>query len=140
MTADLPCQRRDRCIQRSHDIQNCMNDSLIADRSIDHGVVNGAIRPFDMKIFLDEINTLAINRVYELLCFLFALAASQQTANFILPRCIKKKAQRIFAVLEELLRSSSYDDGVAGLCHALNDQFRKLQDAFAVDQLELVRI
>jgi hypothetical protein len=80
-----------------------MNDSIIADRSIDHGVVNGAIRPFDVEIFLDEINTLAINCVHQLLGFLFALAASQQASNFILPRSVKKNPQRIFAVLEELL-------------------------------------
>src|SRR5580700_392967 len=140
MTAHLLCERGDRCINRSHDLQNHVNDSLIADRSIDHGVVNGAIRPFDVKIFLNEINTLAINCVHEELGVFVALAASQQTSNFTLPRGIKKNAQRIFAVLEELLRSSSHDYRVAGLCHVLNDLFRKLQNAFAVDQLELVRI
>src|SRR5271154_1672646 len=99
MTPDLLCERWTSGIKRSYDIQNHVNDSLIADRSIDHGVVNGAIRPFYVEIFLDEISTLAINCVHELLRFFFALAASQQPSKFILPRSVKKNAQRIFAVL-----------------------------------------
>jgi hypothetical protein len=39
----------------------------------------------------------------ELLGFLFALAASQQASNFILPRSGEKNSQRILAVLEKLL-------------------------------------
>jgi hypothetical protein len=41
---------------------------------------------------------------------------------------------------EKLLRPSSDDDGVSGLRRLLNNLFRKRQNAFAVDQFELVRI
>jgi hypothetical protein len=51
------CERsgRDSCIEGVHKIQNHVNDTFIADHSIDHGVVNGAVRPFDAEILLDEI-------------------------------------------------------------------------------------
>jgi hypothetical protein len=33
-------------------IKNDFEDRLLADRSIDHGVINGSIRPFDVEILL----------------------------------------------------------------------------------------
>src|SRR5271156_365179 len=39
-----------------------------------------------------------------------------------------------------MLCASSDDDGVSGLGGVLDDLFGKLQNAFAIDQLELVRI
>jgi hypothetical protein len=42
------------------------------------------------------------------------------------------------AVLEKLLRPPSDDDGVSRFRRVLNDTFRKLQNALAVDHLELV--
>ena len=59
-----------------HKIQNHVNDRLIADPSIDHGVVNGAVRPFDVEILLDEIDAFPIHCVHELFGFVLALAAS----------------------------------------------------------------
>ena len=81
-----------------------MNDRLIADRSIDHGVVNRAVRPFDVEILLDEIDAFPINGIYELFGFLPALAPSQQSPHFIFSRSVKKHAQRVRAVPEKLLR------------------------------------
>jgi len=47
-----------------HKIQNHVNDSLTADRSIDHGMVNRAVRPLDVEILLDEIDAFSINDIY----------------------------------------------------------------------------
>jgi hypothetical protein len=127
-------------IEGFHKIQNHVNDGLIADRSIDHGVVNGAVGPFDVEILLDEIGALPIHGIHELFGFLLALAASQQAPHFIFSRSVKKHTQRVLAALEKLLRAPSDDDRVSGFRRVLNDTFGKLQNAFAVDQLELVRI
>src|ERR1700691_2118014 len=98
------CSGTDLCVEDSHNIQNHVNGSLVADRSIDHGVVNGAIRPLDVEILLDEIHTLPVNGIDELLGFLVALAASQQAApELIVPRSVEKNSQRVLAVLEKLL-------------------------------------
>jgi hypothetical protein len=63
-----------------------VNASLIADRSIDHGVVNRAVSPFDVEILLDEIKAFPINGIHELFGFLLALAPSQQSPHFIFSR------------------------------------------------------
>src|SRR5947199_7474028 len=96
--------RNDFYIDGFYEIQNHVNDGLIANRGIDHGVVNGAIRPFDAEILLDEIDALAVDGIHELPGFLLALATSQQAPHFILSRSIKKHTQRIWAVPEKMLR------------------------------------
>ncbi len=72
-------------IDVNHEVQNHVNDGLIADRGIDHGVVDGAVRPFDVEILLDEIGALPIDGIHELFGFLLTLAASQQAAALYLP-------------------------------------------------------
>jgi hypothetical protein len=104
----------DSCIGGLHKIQNDVKDRLIADRSIDHRVVNGAIRPFDVKLLLDEIGAPLINGIHELLGFFLALSGSQQAPDLVLSRSVKKHAQRVLAILEKLLRSPSDDDRVPG--------------------------
>jgi hypothetical protein len=117
-----------------------VNDGLIADRGIDHGVVNGAVRPFNAEILLDEIDALTVNGIHELLGFLLTLAATQEAPHFIFSWSVKKHAQRVWAVPQKMLRPPSDDDGVSSLGGVLNDPFCNLQNAFAVDHVELVRI
>src|ERR1700689_1191218 len=57
------------CIYGLHEIQNHVNDGLIAERGVDHGVVDGAVRPFDVEILLNKIVALAVHGVHELLGF-----------------------------------------------------------------------
>jgi hypothetical protein len=80
-----------------------VNDGLIADRRIDHGVVNGAVRPFDVEILLDEIDALAVNDIHELLGFLLTFAASQEAAHFIFSGSVKKHAQGVGAASQKML-------------------------------------
>src|SRR5437016_4064879 len=132
--------RNDFCIDGFYEIQNHVNDGLIANRGIDHGVVNGAIRPFDAEILLDEIDALAVNGIHELPGFLLALATSQQAPHFILSRSVKKHTQRIWAVPEKMLGPPSDDDGVSGLRCVLNDSLCNLQNGFAVHDVQFVCI
>jgi hypothetical protein len=60
-----------------------VNDSLISDGGVYHGVVNRAIRPFFVEVLLNEIGALSIDRIHELFRFLLALAASQKPPDFI---------------------------------------------------------
>src|SRR5258708_40138671 len=94
---------RDSCVDGFHEVKNHMNDGLIADRRIDHSVVNGAVRPFDAEILLDEIDALAVNGIHELLGFLLTLAASQEAAHFIFSWSVKKHTQRVLAAPEKML-------------------------------------
>ena len=43
-----------------------MKDRRVPDRSIDHGVIQGAVRPFDVEELLDEICAFPVNRIDEL--------------------------------------------------------------------------
>jgi hypothetical protein len=65
IATDLFCERSgsDSCLECFHNVQNHVHDRLIADRSIDHGVVNGAVRPFDVEILLDESDAFPINSI-----------------------------------------------------------------------------
>ncbi len=58
------------------EIQNHASGSLVAYCGVHHGVVNGAIRPFDIEILLYIIAALAVDTINQLFSFLFALAAS----------------------------------------------------------------
>jgi len=117
-----------------------VNDSLIANRRIDHAVVNGAVRPFDFEILLDEIHALAVYRVHELQRFGLTLAAGQEAPHFVFSRSVEKHAQGVRAVAEKMLCSPSDDDRVSGLSGMLHNALGKLQNCFAVDQVELVGI
>ena len=128
------------CLDGFHEIQNDVNYGRIADGGVDEGVVNGAVRPLDVEILLDEIDALAVDGIHELLGFLGILAASQQAAHFIFPGSVKKYTQGIRAVPEKMLRPPADDDRVAGFRGVLNDPFGKFQNAFAVDHVELVGI
>src|SRR5690349_24794455 len=84
------CSSSPSCVEGFHEFQNHANDRLITNRRVDHSVVNSTVRPFDVKILLDEIGALPINSVHELFSFLFTLAASQQAPHFFFSRSIKK--------------------------------------------------
>ncbi len=77
-TTDLLCERfgGDACLEGLPKIQNHVNDRLIADRSIDHRMVNRAVRPFDVEILLDEIDAFPINGIHEQFGFFLTLASS----------------------------------------------------------------
>jgi hypothetical protein len=130
----------DSCVEGFHKIQNDCEDSLLADRSINHGVVHGAVRPFDVEILAEKIGAFPINRIYQLFRISLAFAAGYEAPQFIFSGSIKKHPQRVLAVLEKLLRTSSDDDGASFFRGMLNDTFRNFENAFGVDQVKLVRI
>jgi hypothetical protein len=117
-----------------------VSDTLIAGRRIDHSVVSGSVGPVDAEIFLDEFDAFAIDGIDALLCFLLGFAARCEAAHFIFPGSVKKDAERVRAIPEKVLRASSDDDTVTGFRGVLNDTFGNLQNAFAVDDVELVGI
>ena len=80
-----------------------MQDRRVTDRSIDHGVVKGPVRPFDMEVLLDKIGAFSINRIHKLFRFVLTLAASQQTPPFIFSRSVKKQTERVLAIPQKML-------------------------------------
>ena len=72
-------------VEGFHEIQNYVNDRLIAERGIDHAVVNGAVRPFDAEILLDKIGAFPINRIHQLLGFRLQSCRERATAALYLP-------------------------------------------------------
>src|SRR5712675_790270 len=112
--------RSDFCVHGCYEIQNHVNDGVIAHRGIDHSVVNGAIRPFDAEIPLDEISAFPIHRIHQFLCFILALAARKQTMNLVFSRSIQKHAESIWPASEKVLRSTSDDYRIPGFRGVLN--------------------
>jgi len=58
-----------------HKIQDHAHRSLISAAGIDHGMVDCAIRPFHLEVFLDEIGALVVDRIDELTGFALSFAA-----------------------------------------------------------------
>jgi hypothetical protein len=121
-------------------IENDFENRLLADRGINHGVVNRAVGPFDAKILAEKIGAFPINRIHKLFGIFPAFTAGHEAPQFIFSGSIKKHTQRVWAVPEKLLRPPSDDDGVSCFRGALNDTLCNFQNAFGVDQVELVRI
>src|SRR5271156_6459459 len=113
---------------------------FIADGSVDHGVVGGAVGPFVVKILFDEIGTIAVNGIDKLFGFRLTLAVGQQSADFISAGSVEEYSQSILAVPEKMLRASTDDDGVPGLRGVLDDLLGELQDALGIHELEFVGV
>src|SRR5271169_2204390 len=128
------------CVERFHEIQDHVGDALIAGGCIDHGVVSGAVGPVDAEIFLDEFDAFVIDGIDALFRFLLGFAARDEAAHLIFSGSVKKDAERVRAIPEKVLRAASHDHAVTGFRGVLNDTLGNLQNAFAVDDVELVRI
>src|SRR6266404_436011 len=103
-------------------------------------MVDAAVGPFDVEVFLDEISAFPINRIHQLLSFILALAARQQTTNLVFSRSIKKHAESVWAVSEKVLRAPSDDYRIPCFSGVLNDPFGNFQNAFAVHHVQFVCI
>src|SRR5580700_946600 len=138
------CRRGGRtggfCVERFHEIQNHVSDALITGSSIDHGVVSGAVGPVDPEVFLNEFDAVVIDGIDALLRFLLGFAARYEAAHFIFPGSVKKDTERVRTIPEKVLRAPSHDHAVTGFRGVLNYTFGNLQNTFAVDDVELVRI
>src|SRR5579863_132778 len=81
-----------------HEIRNHVNDGVVTEGRINHGMVDRAVGPIDVKILLDEIGALLVDRIHELIGFLLTFAASDESPHFVFSGSVKKYAQRVLAV------------------------------------------
>src|SRR5215467_13768119 len=109
-----------------------MSDALITNRRVHHGVVDHAIRPFHIEIFLNKIGTLPVDCIHQLFSFSFALAASQESADFVFSRGVKEYPQGIGPVFEKLLRTSAHDHAIPAFGGMLDDSLSGLEYRLAV--------
>src|SRR5215467_15186391 len=59
-----------------HEIHDHAHGSLISAAGVNHGMVNRAIRPFHVEIFLNEVRALTIYGIDQLLGFFLCFSAS----------------------------------------------------------------
>ena len=81
------------CVVSLDKAQEHLNDHLLANRSIQHGMINRAIRPLRVKVFLDEIGALAIDGIHEIFGFFFIFPTGQEPPDFVFSRGIEKRAE-----------------------------------------------
>jgi hypothetical protein len=86
-----------------HKAQNHIRDALVADRGVQQGMVDDAIGPVCVEIFLNEIGAFAIDSVDQFFGLGFAFAPGQQAPDFVFPGSVEKEAYRVLPVLEKLL-------------------------------------
>src|SRR6266576_954204 len=83
--------------------QDRLNHGSIPQISIEHGVVNGTVRPVGMEVFLDEGTTLVVNRVDDHFCISFRFGFRNKAVYLLSPVSIQKKAQCVAASAYEML-------------------------------------
>ena len=122
-------------LQHFHEMKNCANHSLIADRGVDHRVIDRAARPLDFEIFFDEFRAFQINRIHQFMGLLLIFAAGNQPPYFQFRRGVKKYSQSVFPLPQYELRPSSHDDAVSSARSVPDNGRRILQYTFAVHQV-----
>src|SRR5665213_995269 len=93
-----------------------------------------------MKIFVDEVSAFAIHGIREFLGFLLRLAARQQASYLIFHRGIQKYTECVGTILKKKLRSSSDNHAVSRARCMPDNTLCHLQNVFAIDQVQFVRI
>ena len=69
--------------------KNRLDYGFLANGSVEHDVIQGLHRPFNVEVALDEIDAIAIDCVHKLLRFPFRLAARHNAPNLVFPRGIE---------------------------------------------------
>src|SRR5579871_828909 len=103
-------------------------------------MINGSIWPFHRKALLNKLGAFLVYGIHQILCVLFGLAARNEAVHLVFPRSIKKKAQRVFPVLQKLLRSTPHDHAIPSVRRVLDHAPGKSHDRLAVHKIQLVRI
>src|SRR5205814_640712 len=98
-------------------------------------MVDRAVWPFRVEIFLDERRTLVINRMRQRLRLRLAVPLRDQAPHFFFCGSIEKEAQRVFSVTQEVLRSSSHNYAIAGVRGPLDYLLRDFDNTVGVEHL-----
>src|SRR5205807_10350408 len=94
-----------------------------------------AVRPFDAEILLDEVSSVAIHGLGELLGFIFGVATLSQSADLAVRRGIDEHVKSIGARLKVIGGTAPHNHTVAFLCGSLHHSFSNLTDAIGVHTL-----
>jgi len=103
------------------EIHYYLNYGILAQRSIDHGVVNLPVGPFRMEIVLDKGGALAVNRIYQRLGMGLRIAFRNKSLHLVSRGSVQEEAKRVLAALQKMLRSAAQDYAIAGSRCLLNN-------------------
>ena len=74
-----------------HKAQDSLNHGFISESRIEHGVVNGTVRPVGMEIFLNEGTTLVVHLVDKHFCISFRSSLRNKALYLLFSGSIQKK-------------------------------------------------
>src|SRR6516165_638804 len=60
----VPLTERSTSLYRLHELENRLDHDFLANRSVQHDVIEGPSRPFNIEIALNKIDAIAIDRVH----------------------------------------------------------------------------
>src|SRR4051812_48265714 len=86
--------------------QNCPYHLFLAQRRIDHGVINRTIGPLDMEIILNKSGALMVNRFHQRLRLRRCFTLRNKALDLLFPWSKKKDSQRVIPFSQEMLRPS----------------------------------
>src|SRR5215469_1202834 len=90
-------------------VNKYLSDIRIAPLSIEHRVIQVAIRPTQLKILLDERGAISVDRVNVLYRLVLGYSSSDQSVDLRVARGVEKRAKHILAIAKKILRAAAND-------------------------------
>jgi len=82
-------------LQGALEVEDGFGYELVADVGVEHDVVKEAGGPFDVEIFLDEVDAIAIDSVDEFSRSFFGFAATDEATDFVFPWSVEENAEGV---------------------------------------------
>src|SRR5436305_12081945 len=102
-------------LEGPHSVQDGGNNIFVADRSIDHYVVERPGGPIGAKIMFYKQDALAVYGIYQVLGVAQAPAHALNAAQLFCAWRIKKHMERVSALTQEVRGAAPYDHTIASL-------------------------
>src|SRR5207244_12844926 len=96
-----------------HRIQNRRDNVFIADRCVNHHVIQTAGRPVGVEVMFHKDDAILVDRVHQFFGCALAPADFSQTSELLRARRIQKDVKRIRPLAEKIWRAPAHDDAIS---------------------------
>src|SRR4051812_39774527 len=115
--------------------QNRPNHLFLAQRRVDHGVINRTVGPLDLEIILNKGGALMVDGFHQRLRVRRCFTLRNKALHLLFPWSKKKDSQRVISFSQEMLRPSSDNYSFSRGSCLFDYAFRNSYDAVGVEHL-----
>jgi len=112
------------------------SDKRITRCCIKHCVIQVDLWPVQLKIFLDEVGAISVNRVNLRYRLFLGYSASDQSVDFKVARCIEERSKHILAIAKKILRAPANDYAWAARKCMIDRLFGNGRDSARIKQFQ----